>query len=101
MMHRMYSRFAHNFIQTTVRRKILHRGNKLLLGYRHDRDIFKPCFTIKRSLCSGDEDNILRSPFSDVIVPDVPLPSFLWDHNVDIRGDTIALVCLEISLDPA
>ena len=40
----------------------------------------------------NDTDNIVKSPFPDVEVPNVPFSSFIWDDNAAFRGDKIALV---------
>ena len=93
-MHIRNSRFIHASIQAIARKKTFCRENKIILQYRHDSDILKSSFTTQRHLCSAEEDNILRTSFSDVTVPNVSFPSFLWDDNADSRGENIALVCL-------
>ena len=37
-------------------------------------------------------ENIVRSPYTEVVVPEIPLPNFLWDENSKILGDKVALV---------
>ena len=40
----------------------------------------------------NDENNIVRSPFPDVKVPNVPFSKFIWDDNAQLRGKNVALV---------
>ena len=40
----------------------------------------------------NDAQNIVKSPFPDVDVPNVPFSSFIWDDNAAFRGNNIALV---------
>ena len=40
----------------------------------------------------NDAQNIVKSPFPDVNVPNVPFSSFIWDDNAQFRGNNIALV---------
>lgn len=40
----------------------------------------------------GKMDIIVRSPYSDIAVPKMQLPNFLWDDNSKNLGDKIALV---------
>ena len=46
----------------------------------------------------NDTDNIVKSPFPDVEVPNVPFSSFIWDDNAAFRGDKIALVSSLITM---
>ena len=39
-----------------------------------------------------NEDNIVRSSFPDVKVPNVPFSKFIWDDNAQLRGKNVALV---------
>ena len=41
---------------------------------------------------SIEMENIVRSPYAEVVVPEMPLPNFLWDENSKILGDKVALV---------
>ena len=34
----------------------------------------------------NDENNILKSPFPDVKIPNVPLSNFIWEENAKLRG---------------
>ena len=52
--------------------------------------------SIQKSFSSYEQENILESPFPDIVIPDMQLPNFLWDHNCETKGDRIALVCLLI-----
>ena len=52
------------------------------------------CLSLQKYFSSHDQENVLESPFPDIVVPDMQLPNFLWDHNCETRGDRIALVCL-------
>ena len=40
----------------------------------------------------NDENNIVKSPFPDVKVPNVPFSKFIWDDNAQLRGKNVALV---------
>ena len=37
-------------------------------------------------------ENIVRSPYKEVVVPEMSLPNFLWDENSKVLGDKVALV---------
>ena len=41
---------------------------------------------------SKEMENIVRSPYAEVVIPEIPLPNFLWDENSNIFGDKVALV---------
>ena len=47
-------------------------------------------------------DNIVRSPYSDIAVPEMQLANFLWDDNSKHFGDKVALVsayiCIMVSI---
>ena len=50
-------------------------------------------FSSSSNLLTGkSEDNIVKSPFPDVKVPNVPLSKFIWDDNAQLRGKNVALV---------
>ena len=49
---------------------------------------------LKRSLSSQINDgNICRSRIPSQPIPKVPLSNYIWDSNVNLHGDKIALVC--------
>ena len=65
---------------------------KTLLHSKNKNHLLR--LSIQDSFSSHEQENILESPFPDLVVPDMQLPNFLWDHNCGTRGDRIALVCL-------
>ena len=65
---------------------------KTLLHRKHKQHLL--WLSIPKLFSSHEQENIIESPFPDLIIPDMQLPNFLWDHNCEKQGDRIALVCL-------
>ena len=56
------------------------------------RSILTRCLATTSFACSSDDQNIVKSPFPHVSVPNVSFPKFIWDDNATLRGKNIALV---------
>ena len=100
MASRMCDRFLFNSIVTIVKNvKYTNRQRLLLFNGSNDNNVIvKRGLAVTSVVFSGDEKNIVRSPFPDVVVPNIPFPNFIWDDNAKIRGDHIALVCVSTYL---
>ena len=92
----MYGRLLFNSVEAIVRNvKYTNKQRLLLFNGNIDNNVMvKRCLAATSVLFSGDDKNIVRSPFPDVVVPNIPLPNFIWDDNAKIRSDHIALVCV-------
>ena len=75
------------------KRKIFLQKNKRLLFDKSYDSFICVCNANRRLSTSCEKmDNIVRSPYSDIEVPEMQLADFLWDNNSKILGDKIALV---------
>ena len=69
--------------------KSLIQNNKILKSNTSTRRFFASSTKLE---AVNDENNIVRSPFPDVKVPNVPFSKFIWDDNAQLRGKNVALV---------
>ena len=60
--------------------------------YTFERNTITRTFIAANIASSNVEQNIVKSPFPDISVPNIPFSKFIWDDNATIHGDKIALV---------
>ena len=80
------------------KRKIIFKKHQQLLNSRNQNSFsFLGFYVLSRNVSSSSQDmeNVIKSPYQDVVVPEMQLPNFLWDENFKRVGDKIALVRLE------
>ena len=80
------------------KRKIILKKHQQLLNSRNQNSFsFLGFYVLNRNFSSSSQDmeNVIKSPYQDVVVPEMQLANFLWDENSKRVGDKIALVRLE------